>query len=132
MEGSKRVSLPMQHNVDLRKSQRPTTPAVIKRMSGIPSDLDLGSIIYVIRRTRPDVAFTQNLTSRYQQNPGESHRTTVKNILKYMRNTKEMFLGCDGSDASWVLNATQMLDSKLIKMIQISIILRFRDEWRHT
>ncbi|GJW90282.1 retrotransposon protein, putative, ty1-copia subclass [Tanacetum coccineum] len=29
---------------------------------------------------------------RFQQNPGELHWTIVKNILKYLRNTKDMFL----------------------------------------
>nr|GEY85580.1 hypothetical protein [Tanacetum cinerariifolium]GEZ01368.1 hypothetical protein [Tanacetum cinerariifolium] len=45
-----------------------------------------------VRCTRPDVAFAQNITSRFQQNPGELHWTAVKNILKYLRNTKAMFL----------------------------------------
>ncbi|GJT28235.1 retrotransposon protein, putative, ty1-copia subclass [Tanacetum coccineum] len=45
-----------------------------------------------LKCTRPDVAFTQNITSRFQQNPGELHWTTVMNILKYLRNTKDMFL----------------------------------------
>ncbi|GKC09422.1 retrotransposon protein, putative, ty1-copia subclass [Tanacetum coccineum] len=31
-------------------------------------------------------------TSQFQQNPGEPHWTDVKNILKYLRNTKDMFL----------------------------------------
>ncbi|GJW31059.1 hypothetical protein Tco_0047934 [Tanacetum coccineum] len=48
--------------------------------------------MYAVRCTRPDVAFAQNITSRFQQNPGELHWTTVKNILKYLRNTKDMFL----------------------------------------
>nr|GFA13387.1 putative retrotransposon protein [Tanacetum cinerariifolium] len=34
----------------------------------------------------------ENVTSRFQQNPGDLHWTTVKNILKYLRNTKDMFL----------------------------------------
>nr|GFA01177.1 hypothetical protein [Tanacetum cinerariifolium] len=34
----------------------------------------------------------RNVTSRFQQNPGDLHWTTVKNILKYLRNTKDMFL----------------------------------------
>nr|GFA47806.1 hypothetical protein [Tanacetum cinerariifolium] len=33
-----------------------------------------------------------NMTSRFQQNLGEEHWTAVKNILKYLRNTKDMFL----------------------------------------
>ncbi|GKC33452.1 hypothetical protein Tco_1040746 [Tanacetum coccineum] len=47
--------------------------------------------------TRPDVSFAQNITSRFQQNPGDLHWTTVKNILKYLRNTKDMFLVCRGA-----------------------------------
>nr|GEW76420.1 retrotransposon protein, putative, Ty1-copia subclass [Tanacetum cinerariifolium] len=50
------------------------------------------SIMYDVRCTRSDVAFNQNVTSRFQQNPGDIHWTTIKNILKYLRNTKDMFL----------------------------------------
>ncbi|XP_074300498.1 secreted RxLR effector protein 161-like [Silene latifolia] len=32
------------------------------------------------------------MTSRYQANPGESHWVVVKNILKYMRRTNDLFL----------------------------------------
>ncbi|GJV90365.1 hypothetical protein Tco_1538178 [Tanacetum coccineum] len=56
-----------------------------------------GSIMYEVRCTRPDVAFAQNITSRFQQNPGESHWTAVKNILKYLRNTKDMFFVYSGN-----------------------------------
>ncbi|GJW48589.1 retrotransposon protein, putative, ty1-copia subclass [Tanacetum coccineum] len=48
--------------------------------------------MYAVRCTRLDVAFGQNITSRFQQNPGDAHWTAVKNILKYLRNTKDMFL----------------------------------------
>nr|GFB92105.1 hypothetical protein [Tanacetum cinerariifolium] len=38
--------------------------------------------------------------ARMQNSPGEAHWTTVKNILKYLRRTKDMFLVYDGnSDA---------------------------------
>ncbi|GJR70079.1 retrotransposon protein, putative, ty1-copia subclass [Tanacetum coccineum] len=49
-----------------------------------------GSIMYAVRYTRLDVAFAQNLCSRFQQNPSDIHWTVVKAILKYLRNTKEM------------------------------------------
>ncbi|GJU07406.1 retrotransposon protein, putative, ty1-copia subclass [Tanacetum coccineum] len=78
------------------KSQGPSTPTEVKRMKGIPYASAVGSIMYVVRCTRPDVAFSHNLTSRYQQNPGKSHWTAVKNILKYLRNTKDMFLVYSG------------------------------------
>ncbi|GJU93442.1 retrotransposon protein, putative, ty1-copia subclass [Tanacetum coccineum] len=91
MDNSKRGTIPMQPNVDLSNTQGPSTPAEVNRMKGIPYASVVGSIMYAVRCTRPDIAFSQNLTSRCQQNPGESHWTAVKNILKYLRNTKDMF-----------------------------------------
>ncbi|GKC24961.1 hypothetical protein Tco_1027111 [Tanacetum coccineum] len=61
-------------------------------MQNVPYASVVGSIMYAMRCTRPDVAFAQNITSQFQQNPGDLHWTTVKNILKYLRNTKDVFL----------------------------------------
>nr|GEU47107.1 putative retrotransposon protein [Tanacetum cinerariifolium] len=66
-------------------------------MQDIPYASAVGSIIYAARCTRPNVTFAQNMTSRFQQNPGEEHWTAVKNILKYLRNTKDMFLVSGGN-----------------------------------
>ncbi|GKA95264.1 retrotransposon protein, putative, ty1-copia subclass [Tanacetum coccineum] len=68
-----------------------------QRMQNIPYASAIGSIMYAVRCTRPDVAFAQNMTSRFQQNLGEEHWTAVKNILKYLRNTKDMFLVYGGN-----------------------------------
>src|SRR5688572_12416930 len=38
------------------------------------------------------------MTSRHQSDPGESHWTAVKNILKYLRRTKDMFLVYGGEE----------------------------------
>ncbi|GKG16673.1 hypothetical protein Tco_0361630, partial [Tanacetum coccineum] len=48
--------------------------------------------MYAVRCTRLDIAFAQNKTSWFQQNLGDAHWTAVMNILKYLRNTKDMFL----------------------------------------
>ncbi|GJX59794.1 hypothetical protein Tco_0291184 [Tanacetum coccineum] len=82
----------MQEKLKLSKSQGASTPAEIQRMQNISYTSAVGSIMYVVRCTRPDVAFAQNMTSRFQQNPSELHWTIVKNIMKYLRNTKDMFL----------------------------------------
>ncbi|GKE03239.1 hypothetical protein Tco_1395257, partial [Tanacetum coccineum] len=82
MENSKRGSIPAQEKLRLSKSQGASTPAELKRMQNVPYASVVGSIMYVVRCTRPDVAFTQNITSQFQQNPGDLHSTTVKNILK--------------------------------------------------
>nr|GFA06624.1 hypothetical protein [Tanacetum cinerariifolium] len=81
-----------EEKLNLSKSQGASTPAEMKRMQNIPYASAVGSIMYAVRCTRPDVAFAQNITSRFQQNPGYIHWTTIKNILKYLRNIKDMFL----------------------------------------
>ncbi|GJV57429.1 retrotransposon protein, putative, ty1-copia subclass [Tanacetum coccineum] len=97
MDNSTRGHIPMQERLDLNKTQGASTPKKVKRMQNVPYASAVGSIMYVVRCTRPDVAFAQNITSRFQQNPGESHWTAVKNILKYLRNTKDMFLVYGGN-----------------------------------
>ncbi|GKF33606.1 hypothetical protein Tco_0106806 [Tanacetum coccineum] len=92
MENSKHGSIPMQEKLRLSKSQGASTPAELKRIQNVPYASAVGSIMYAVRCTRSDVAFSQNITSRFQQNPGDLHWTSVKNILKYLRNTKDMFL----------------------------------------
>ncbi|GKD03882.1 hypothetical protein Tco_1178856, partial [Tanacetum coccineum] len=81
----------------LSKSQGASTPAEVKHMQNVPYASVVGSIMYAMRCTRRDVAFAQNITSWFQQNPGELHWTVVKNILKYLCNTKDMFLVYGGA-----------------------------------
>ncbi|GJW42708.1 hypothetical protein Tco_0071507 [Tanacetum coccineum] len=75
-------------------------PKEVNCMKNAPYASAVGSIMYAVRCTRPDVAFAQNITSRFQQNPGELHWTVVKNILKYLRNTNDMFLVYDGNPST--------------------------------
>ncbi|XP_074297312.1 secreted RxLR effector protein 161-like [Silene latifolia] len=58
----------------------------------------IGSIMYAILCTCSDVACGLSMTSRYQNNPDESHWTAAKNILKYLKRTKDMFLVCGGDE----------------------------------
>ncbi|GKE06114.1 hypothetical protein Tco_1398132 [Tanacetum coccineum] len=97
MDNSKRGNILMQERFDLNKTQGASTPGEVKRMQNVPYTSAVGSIMYVIICARPDVAFTQNITSHFQQNPEEPHWTAVKTILKYLRNTKDMFLVYDGN-----------------------------------
>jgi ATP-binding cassette subfamily B (MDR/TAP) protein 1 len=67
-------------------------------MTNHPYASAIGSIMYAMLSTRPDVALALSLTSRFQSNPGMPHWVVVKSILKYLNKTKEMFLvygGCD-------------------------------------
>ncbi|GKC24078.1 retrotransposon protein, putative, ty1-copia subclass [Tanacetum coccineum] len=72
MDTSKRSYIPLQEKLDLNKTQGASIPKEVMRMKNVPYASAVGSIMYA--------------------NPGELHRTAVKTILKYLRNTKNMFL----------------------------------------
>ncbi|KAK8553907.1 hypothetical protein V6N12_030886 [Hibiscus sabdariffa] len=98
MEESKRGFLPMRHDISLSKEMCPSTPQERERMSQISYASAIGSIMYAMICTRPDLSYALSMTSRYQANPGEGHWTAVKNILKYLRRTKDVFLVYGGEE----------------------------------
>nr|GFB23211.1 hypothetical protein [Tanacetum cinerariifolium] len=105
MENSKRGSIPMQEKFKLSKSQGDSTPAEMKRMQNVPYASAVGSIMYAERCTRPDFAFTQNITSRFQQNPGDIHWTTSakQSIFATSSAEAEYIAAFDASkEAVWV------------------------------
>ena len=52
----------------------------------------------------PDhVCLATSLAGRYQSNPGVDHWTSIKNILKYLKRTKDMFL-VYGGDKELIVN----------------------------
>ena len=61
-------------------------------MKDVPYASAIGPIMYAVLCTRPDVCLAISLAGRYQSNPGVDYLTTVKNILKYLKRTKDMFL----------------------------------------
>ncbi|KAJ9541430.1 hypothetical protein OSB04_027936 [Centaurea solstitialis] len=98
MDESKKGFIPMQHGIVLSKTQCPVSSQDQDKMKSVPYASAIGSIMYAMLCTRPDVAYSVSVTSRYQQNPGEPYWVAVKNILKYLRRTKDMFLVFGGSE----------------------------------
>ncbi|GKC49914.1 putative RNA-directed DNA polymerase, partial [Tanacetum coccineum] len=110
MENSKKGNLPLHHGIKISKDLCLKTDEELDRISRVPYALAVGSIMYAMTYTRPGGSFALSMVSRHQQNPGEGHWITVKNILKFLRNTKDMFLVYGGEeelrvtsyyDASW-------------------------------
>ena len=98
MEESKKGFLPLSHGIILSKEMCPKTDEQKERKNRIPYASAIGSIKYVMLCTCPDVAYPLSLTSRYQSDPGDGHWSAVKNILKYLRRTKEALLVYGGED----------------------------------
>ncbi|GKE58392.1 retrotransposon protein, putative, ty1-copia subclass [Tanacetum coccineum] len=96
-ENSKCGTIPMHEKLKLSKSQGASTPAEKQRMQNVLYASIVGSIMYA---------------------------TTVKNILKYLRNTKDMFL-VYGGDVDWKstkqsIFATSSTDTKYITAFDAS------------
>jgi hypothetical protein len=98
MEEAKKGFLPMSHCIHLSKSQCPLTTDEQKLMSRIPYASTIRSIMYAMICTCSDISYAHSVTSRYQSDPGEGHWTAVKNVFKYLRRTKDMFLVYGGEE----------------------------------
>ncbi|KAA0033227.1 gag/pol protein [Cucumis melo var. makuwa] len=73
----------------------PSPPSMIMifgRWRKIPYASFVGSLMYTMLCTRHDICFSVGMVSRYVSIPGRDHWTTVKNILKYLRRTKDYML----------------------------------------
>ena len=82
MDGSKKGFLPMLQGKTLSKTQSPASAEEREIMDKVPYASAIGSIMYAMLCTRPDVAHAISLTSRYQSDPSSKHWIAVKNILK--------------------------------------------------
>ena len=69
----------------------------------------VGSLMYAMLGTRPDIAYAVSAVSRYASNPNSSHWTAVKRIFRYLRHSLDLRLTFSGplqplvgyTDADW-------------------------------
>jgi hypothetical protein len=73
MDHSKKGFLPIQKSNTLSLTQCPAAVKEKEVMSNISCALTIGSIMYVMLCTRPDVALALSLTRRFQTNPDMIH-----------------------------------------------------------
>ena len=92
MQDSKKGFVPFKVGSSLSANHRPKTPTEIERMRGIPYASAVGSLMYAMLCTRPDICFAVDMVSRYQLDPGEEHWIAVKHIFKYLRRTRDYML----------------------------------------
>ncbi|KAK9716445.1 hypothetical protein RND81_06G234100 [Saponaria officinalis] len=73
----------------------------------------IGSLMYAMHCTRPDIAFAVGKLSRYTSRPGKEHWKAITRVLGYLKSTIDYGLvyskypsALDGySDASWITSA---------------------------
>ena len=83
MKHAKPVSKPLAAHFKLSKRACPTIEKEKANMSTIPYSSVVGSLMYAMVCTRPDIAHSVGVVSRYLSNPGKVHWDAVKWIFRY-------------------------------------------------
>ena len=76
----------------------PKTPEQKERMKKVPYANVVGSLMYAMLCTRPDISYAVGMVNRYQSNPGEAHWKAVKRILRYLKGMVDYRLRYQGQD----------------------------------
>ena len=75
----------MLQGVKLSQTQCPTTAEDREKMKDVPYSSAIGSIMYAMMCTRPDVCLATYLARGYKGNLGVDHQIAVKIILSGIR-----------------------------------------------
>ena len=73
MDKAKPMSTPLGSHFRLYKDQSPKTYKEIEHMSKVPYASAIGSLMYAMVCTRPNIAHVVGVVSRYMSNPGKTH-----------------------------------------------------------
>ncbi|KAE8695859.1 U-box domain-containing protein 31 [Hibiscus syriacus] len=98
IQDAKPVSTPLGVHFRLSKDQSPKTEEERAHMVKVPYASTIGSLMYAMVCTRPDIAHAVGAVSRYMNNPGKVHWEAVKWILRYLRGTTNKALCFKGGD----------------------------------
>ncbi|KAL4203777.1 hypothetical protein AMTRI_Chr01g105590 [Amborella trichopoda] len=81
------MSTPIDKKTKLNNKMCPTEDVDIRAIERVSYRSAVGSLMYAMTRTRPDLSFFLSLVSRFQSNPGEEHWKTIKRIIRYLKGT---------------------------------------------
>ncbi|CAM8953818.1 unnamed protein product [Rhodiola kirilowii] len=84
--------VPLGEHLELSKADCSSNETEKQSMANVPCDVATGSVMYAMLCTRPDLAYSINVLSRFMSNPGEKHWLVMKYLLKYISGTKDIGL----------------------------------------
>ena len=91
-EKTKPLSTPLAPHFKLSASQCPKTEEEREYMSKVPYSNAVGSLMYAMVCTRPDISHAVGTVSKYMHNPGKEHWQVVKWIIRYIQKTLDVGL----------------------------------------
>ncbi|KAF2322037.1 hypothetical protein GH714_005933 [Hevea brasiliensis] len=100
MDNAKPVTVPFAAHFKLSADMSPKTYEEMEHMSSVPYSSAVGSIMYAMVCTRPDISHAVSVMSRYMACPGKEHWQVVKWILRYLKSTTDVGLTFDRAKMS--------------------------------
>ncbi|GAB2269654.1 hypothetical protein Dimus_038780 [Dionaea muscipula] len=127
IDNSKPVSLPLAGHFILSKLQSPKTDSEKLKMESVPYLNAIGSVMYSMVSTRPDLSFSISLLSRYMSNPGPEHWNALKWLLRYLNCTASIGLlfkkWTDKLDLAGFVDADFAVIETIENLLPLSILL---------
>ena len=110
-------------NFKLSSSMCPSSEAERMEMSRVPYASAMGSLMYAMICTRPDIAQAVAVVSRFMADPGKEHWNVVKRILRYIKGTSNVALCLEDQNSLSMDMSTQTLQVILINenLLQICV-----------
>ncbi|KAK0578560.1 hypothetical protein LWI29_012337 [Acer saccharum] len=117
MRNCKPANVPLCASFMLSAALSPRSLEESRYMEEIPYSSAVGSVMYSIISTRPDLAQAISVLSRYMANPGKGHWNAMKWLLRYISSTTEVGLNYDCSNT--VLDLIGYVDSDYAGTIEV-------------
>uniref|UniRef100_A0A2N9IVG1 CCHC-type domain-containing protein n=1 Tax=Fagus sylvatica TaxID=28930 RepID=A0A2N9IVG1_FAGSY len=139
MHNSKPIDTPMEKGCTLSLDQCPKNDEKKNQMSKVPYASAIGSLMYAMLCTRPDICFAVGMVSRYQSNPGPAHWRAVKRILQVIamlirandkderKSTSGYAFILGGGVVSWCSVTAHVEDALLVYSDSISALAYAKD-----
>ena len=98
ISGAKPVTLPISQQFKLSNDQAPSSKRDKEFMAKIPYANAVGSLMYAMVFTQPDIAYSVSLVSRFMSNPRKVHWQALKWILRHIKGSLRKGMVYGGAD----------------------------------
>jgi len=99
------VSTSMEQGLNLQASEDHADAAFIERYQSA-----IGSLMYAMTQTRPDIAYSISVLSRFAHNPNTAHWNALKRVFRYIRGTTDVVIRYGGRPESLGLQGSSDSD----------------------
>lgn len=110
MNQAKGATTPMDSHFKLSVAFSPSEAKEQEKMENILYSNVVGSVMYCMVCTRPDLTYSASMVSRYMANPGKMHWYAAKWILRYLKQTKRVGL---------LFTKTELADEALVGYVDL-------------